>query len=372
MKILVLGANGYTGEPISKYLADHGHEIIAIDNYYKVKLMKRLSISPLVESASMNEAFLKRNILPIEANISSPKYLQEIIRIYEPEAVIHLAQQPSAPYSMAGEDQAFDTMFNNLGANMRLIYAVLQNNPDIHIIKLGTLGEWGTPNTAIPEGWFDCEYKGRTDRMLFPKKPHSMYHLSKVHDSDALAFAARVWGLRVTDLNQGVVYGNYEDNRFTYDGMFGTVLNRFITQAIAGIPLTVYGSGGQTRGMLHIKDTLQCIELAVNNPAEPGEFRVFNQFTEQFSVQQIAEKVKNAAQDLRIHVNINHIDNPRSEMENHFYEADHTGLLDLGLQPHYLDEVVIQEMLIYVQKYKDNINRDQIMPKVTWKEGAVC
>lgn len=366
MKILVLGGNGYCGEPIAKYLSDKGHEVIAVDSYYKRDLMEKLQIKPLVESLSMEKAFEGYPITSITLDVSKPDNLYNIIAAYDPDTVVHLAQNPSAPYSMAGEDQAFDTMFNNLGANMRLIYAVMLHNPEIHIIKLGTLGEYGTPNTAIPEGWFDCTYKGRTDKMLFPKKPHSIYHLSKVHDSDALAFASRMWGLRVTDLNQGFVYGEYENNRFTYDAVFGTVLNRFLTQAVADIPLTVYGEGNQTRGTLHINDTVKCIEIAAMNPAQMGEFRVFNQFTEQVTINELAELVRDVGQDMGIHVKVDHIKNPRTELEDHFYEAENTSLIELGLEPELLTAASIAKMIVYVEQHASKIDLDQIMPKVKW------
>ena len=367
MKILVLGANGYTGEPVAKYLADQGHEVVAVDSYYKTKLMCKLQIKPLIEPGTMEKAFEGYPITSIEVDVSAPDNLYNIIAAYDPDTIVHLAQNPSAPYSMAGEDQAFDVMFNNLGANMRLIFAVMQHNPDIHIIKLGTLGEYGTPNTPIPEGWFECAYKGRTDKMLFPKRPHSMYHLSKVHDSDALAFGARVWGLKVTDLNQGFVYGTYENNRFTYDAVFGTVLNRFMVQAVADEPLTVYGAGGQTRGALHIKDTLRCIELAAENPAKRGEYRVFNQFTEQFSVGYLAKLVADVGQDMGIKVKVDHIDNPRDELEDHFYEAENTALLELGLDPVLLTPDLLANMITEVEQHASKIDVSQIQPRIKWK-----
>ena len=366
MKILVLGANGYTGEPVAKYLCDKGHEVIAVDNYYKPRLMKKMNISPLVEPGLMDKAFEGYSVTTIEMDVTRPDNLYHTIAAYSPDAVIHLAQNPSAPYSMAGEDQAFDVMFNNLSANMRLIYAVKQHNPDIHIIKLGTLGEYGCPNTDIPEGWFNCEYKGRVDKMLFPKKPHSMYHLSKVHDSDALAFGARVWGLKVTDLNQGFVYGDYEGNRFTYDAVFGTVLNRFMVQAVAGVPLTVYGGGNQTRGALHISDTLKCIEIAIENPADNGEFRVFNQFTEQFSINHMADLVKNVGRDMGINVQIDHIENPRIELEEHYYKPENSALINLGLSPQLLTPELMEKMIMHVEQHASKINIDQILPKIKW------
>lgn len=385
MRVIVLGFDGYLGRATAMHLAKD-HEVWGVDNYYKRTILTNYSIKPLVETSLMGifasdyHRQSGKAIRYYHMDMINEEDVKRLIQTVRPDAIIHYAEQPSAPYSMRGEEEGMETVINNLSTTLRLVYAIARYKPDTHLIKLGSMGTYGTPDIPIPEGWFTCDYRGRQDRMLFPRKPHSIYHLSKTHDSDLIAFACRVWGLRATDLHQGIVYGISTEEtthdslypRFCYDDMFGTALNRFVTQAVAGVPLTVYGSGGQTRGWLNIRDTLQCVKLALESPSEAGEYRIFNQFTEQFSVQQIAEKVKSAAKDLRIHVNINHIENPRTEQENHFYEADHTGLLDLGLQPHYLDEVVIQEMLIYVQKHKDNINRDQIMPKVTWKEGAVC
>jgi UDP-sulfoquinovose synthase len=385
MRVIVLGVDGYLGRATAMHLA-RDHEVWGVDNYYKRTILTNYNIKPLVETSLMGifasdyHRQSGKAIRYYHMDMTNEEDVKRLIKTVQPDAIIHYAEQPSAPYSMRGEEEGMETVINNLSTTLRLVYGIARFKPDVHLIKLGSMGTYGTPDTPIPEGWFTCDYRGRQDRMLFPRKPHSIYHLSKTHDSDLIAFACRVWGLRATDLHQGIVYGISTEEtthdslypRFCYDDMFGTALNRFVTQAVAGVPLTVYGSGGQTRGWLNIRDTLQCVKLALESPSEAGEYRIFNQFTEQFSVQQIAEKVRSAAKDLRIHVNINHIDNPRTEQESHFYEADHTGLLDLGLQPHYLDEVVIQEMLVYVKKYKDNINRDQIMPKVTWKEGAVC
>lgn len=385
MRVIVLGFDGYLGRATAMHLAKD-HEVWGVDSYYKRDVLTNYKIDPLVETSLMGifvgdyHQYHREAIQYRCLDLADEEKVKRMIKDIRPDAIIHYAEQPSAPYSMRGEEEGVETVINNLSTTLRLVYAIARYKPDTHIIKLGSMGVFGTPNTPIPEGWFDCHYGGRSDRMLFPRKPHSMYHLSKVHDSDLLAFACRVWGLRATDLHQGIVYGISTDEtthdslypRFCYDDMFGTALNRFVTQAVAGVPLTVYGSGGQTRGWLNIRDTLQCVRLAMENPSQEGEYRIFNQFTEQFSVQDIAHKVKSAAADLRIHVNINHIPNPRTEAEDHFYEAEHTELLKLGLKPHYLDETVIQEMLTYVLKYKDNINREQIMPKVDWVKGAIC
>ncbi|MGH2955670.1 MAG: NAD-dependent epimerase/dehydratase family protein, partial [Solirubrobacterales bacterium] len=248
--------------------------------------------------------------------------------------------------------------------------------PEAHLVKLGTMGEYGTPNIDIEEGYIEIEHKGRKDVLPFPKLPHSFYHLSKVHDSHNIHFACRIWGLRSTDLNQGVVYGIETDEtaqderlctRFDYDELFGTVLNRFCLQAVIGHPLTVYGKGGQTRGFLNVRDTLQCVELAVDNPAEAGEYRVFNQFTEQFSVGQLAELVREAGGHLGYEVQIEHVENPRVEAEEHYYNATHTKLLDLGLEPTLLGEELVESMLHAIERHKDRVIASAIDPHVRWK-----
>ncbi len=194
---------------------------------------------------------------------------------------------------MIDREHAVYTQVNNVVGNLNVMYAIQETDPDIHLVKLGTMGEYGYPNIDIEEGFIEITHKGRTDVLPYPKQPGSFYHLSKVHDSSNIMFGCRIWGLRATDLNQGIVYGQSTKEtdvdpllatRFDYDGVFGTVLNRFCVQAVTGHPLTVYGAGGQTRGMLNIRDTLACVTLALENPADRGEFRVFNQFTESFSV----------------------------------------------------------------------------------------
>jgi len=251
--------------------------------------------------------------------------------------------------------------------------------PDSHLVKLGTMGEYGTPNIDIEEGYLDIEHNGRSETILYPKLPGSLYHLSKVHDSNNIHFACRMWGIRATDLNQGVVYGieteqtKLDDRlatRFDYDDVFGTALNRFCVQAMIGHPLTVYGKGGQTRGYLNIVDTLQCVELAVLNPADRGEFRVFNQFTEQFSVMELAEIVQRAGKEHRLDVRIEPIENPRIELEEHYYNAKHTKLLDLGLEPHFLSETLVESMFGVIERYKDRVIPDAILPRDRWGAGA--
>jgi UDP-sulfoquinovose synthase len=238
------------------------------------------------------------------------------------------------------------------------------------------MGEYGTPNIDIEEGYITITHKGRADTLPYPKQPGSWYHASKVHDSTNIHLACRIWGLRATDLNQGVVYGVETPEttlderlctRFDYDGVFGTALNRFLVQAVAGMPLTVYGKGGQTRGFLDIRDTLACVELAILNPAERGEFRVFNQFTEQFDVAGLAEAVREAAAAFGLDVMIDHLPNPRVEKEEHYYNAANTHLLDLGLQPHELSETLLESVMRVVVRHQDRIRPELIAPAVDWR-----
>jgi UDP-sulfoquinovose synthase len=290
--------------------------------------------------------------------------------------VVHFAEQRAAPYSMIDRAHAVYTQQNNVVGNLNLLFAIAETNPDIHLVKLGTMGEYGTPNIDIEEGFIEIEHKGRKDTLPFPKQPGSFYHLSKVHDSHNIMFCCRIWGLRATDLNQGVVYGTVTPeisrhpgliNRFDYDDVFGTALNRFCVQAAIGHPLTVYGKGGQTRGFLDIRDTVRCIELAIENPPKMGEYRVFNQFTEHFSIGDLARKVQEAGKTLGITVQIDHLPNPRVEREEHYYNAVHTRLLDLGLQPHDLSDSLLDSLLNIAVKHRDRVREDVILPRVDWR-----
>jgi UDP-sulfoquinovose synthase len=295
---------------------------------------------------------------------------------FRPEAVVHYGQIPSAPYSMKDRRHAVFTQMNNISNNLNVIFAILENDLDCHLIKLGTMGEYGCPNIDIEEGFIRIEHKGRADTLPFPKLPHSWYHASKVADSTNIHFATRVYGLRATDLNQGVVYGVHTEEtlldprlltRYDYDEQFGTALNRFCVQAVIGHPLTVYGTGGQTRGFLNIRDTLACVELALLNPAEPGEMRVYNQFTESFSIRDLAVEVQQAAKELDLAVEIQETPNPRSEAHEHYYNPTHTKLLDLGLQPTLLSEDLVTATLSTLLDYKDRAIHDAIAPRTRWR-----
>ncbi|MBW7455577.1 NAD-dependent epimerase/dehydratase family protein [Paenibacillus sepulcri] len=381
MKIVVAGGDGFCGWPTALYLSAKGHEVTIIDNLSRRKWDEELRVDSLTPIAPIEKRIARweeltgRSIGLYVGDLNHYDFLRTVLLQTRPDAFVHFAEQRSAPYSMIDREHAVFTQVNNVVGTLNVIYAIKEIVPDCHIIKLGTMGEYGTPNIDIEEGYIKISHNGREDLLPYPKQPGSMYHLSKVHDSHNLMFACKVWGLRATDLNQGVVYGLHTDetlldpllaNRLDYDGVFGTALNRFLIQASIGHNLTVYGKGGQTRGFLNIRDTVRCIELAAENPADTGEFRVFNQFTEEFSVLELAEMVRRVAHDEGIHVQVAHLMNPRVEKEDHYYFAKNTRLKDLGLEPHLLSDEVLRGILRTALEHKDRIMVDHILPKVTW------
>jgi len=382
MRVLILGGDGYLGWPTAMSMAAKGHDVCVMDNYLRRNMAQETSSEALISTPNLHERvklFEDKTGKSMRVHIgdcTDYRVLEHIVREFMPDSLIHYAEQPSGPYSMRGFDEAKRTIDNNLGVTFNVIWAVKEHVPECHIIKLGTMGEYGTPNIDIEEGWLDVEHKGRSQKFLYPRQAGTLYHTTKVLDTDLLWFYVRTYGLRVTDLMQGPVYGlataesNLDDHllpNFHYDDIFGTAVNRFLVQAVAGIPLTVYGSGGQTRGYLNLKDTLQCVELAMNNPVEAGDMRILNQFTEQFSVNELADRVQQVGNAMGLHVKVQSIDNPRKEAEDHHYNAAHSGLMELGLEPHYMTDDVLIEMLELVIRYKGDIDVDKIMPRVRWK-----
>jgi len=382
MKIIIAGGDGFCGWPTALYLSKMGHDITIIDNISRRNWDEELKSNSLTPIASLQQRVSRWHDLTGHeiqlrlGDLVNYAFLSSVFQEIQPDAFVHFAEQRSAPYSMIDREHAVFTQTNNVVGTLNVLYAIKEFSPDCHLIKLGTMGEYGTPNIDIEEGYLKVIHNGREDILPFPKQPGSMYHLSKVHDSHNIMFATKIWGLRATDLNQGVVYGLHTAetlldpvllNRFDYDAVFGTALNRFIIQAALGHDLTVYGQGGQTRGFLNIVDTVRCIEIAIVHPADVGEFRVFNQFTEEFSVMGLAQLVRKVAKDQGIHSEIIHLINPRVEKEHHYYHAVHTKLQDLGLEPHLLSEDVIRSVLQTALIYKDRVIMDNMMPKVTWK-----
>jgi UDP-sulfoquinovose synthase len=384
MKIAVLGGDGYCGWATALYLSKQGHSVAIIDNFFRRHWDHELGaqtltpIRPLSDRLRVWQELTGKSIDLFVGDVTHYDFLASVIEAIEPEAVIHFAEQRAAPYSMIDRKHAVFTQVNNVVGTLNLLFALRELQPDCHLIKLGTMGEYGTPNIDIEEGYIEIEHNGRKDVLPYPKQPGSFYHLSKVHDSNNMMFACKIWKLRATDLNQGVVYGTMTDetaldealiNRFDYDEVFGTVLNRFCVQAAIAHPLTVYGRGGQTRGFLDIRDTVRCIELACLNPAAPGECRVFNQFTEQFSVLELARMVQAAGRKMGMRVEVDHLPDPRVEAEDHYYNAKHSKLIDLGLQPHYLSDSLLDSLMNIAVRYRDRIDTSLILPKVNWRQA---
>jgi UDP-sulfoquinovose synthase len=382
MRIIVLGGNGYLGWPMSMNLSKQGHKIYIVDNLSKEEIIKNCGVVSLNKVYSINEKIQKWNnnynnkIEFFENDLLDFDFLSNLLEKIKPDTIIHFAEQPSAPYSMMNRDAAVFTQQNNIIGTLNLLFAIKEKSKDSHLIKLGSMGEYGTPNIDIEEGWIEINHKNRKEKVFFPKKPNSIYHLSKVHDSYNINFASRMWGLKITDLNQGVVYGldtpetkldEYFTTPFYYDHIFGTVINRMILQAAMNDDLTVYGSGKHKRTFININNTIECINLAINNPPKNEKFEVYNQFTEVFSILEIASNIFNAAKDLNLNPKIKFIKNPRIEDDEHYYNPINKKFINLGLKKIKFDDKLIKDFIIRIQNYKDNANKDIILPNIFWK-----
>ncbi|MDH3708435.1 MAG: NAD-dependent epimerase/dehydratase family protein [Cyclobacteriaceae bacterium] len=394
MSILILGGDGYLGWPTAMYFSDRGYDVVVVDNYFRRKACDELDtgllypVPNLIDRAKLWHQLTGKEIKVIIGDLTNDEFTRSLFNSKsnydwalsnnshaQPTTVVHYAEQPSAPYSMMNYKYAGLTITNNLQATNNLMWAVKDLSPETHIIKLGTMGEYGTPNIDIEEGWLVVTHKGREQKFLYPRQGGSVYHTTKIMDTDLLWFGVRNWDLRVTDLMQGPVYGNETEESkidprlktlFNYDEIFGTILNRFIVQAAIDYPLSVYGKGGQKRGFLNIKDTLQCVHKAELKPADKGELRIFNQITETFSVNELATKTQKAGAALGIKVNIEHIENPRKELEDHYYNPTYQGLVDIGVVPHLLSDEYMIHALEEAISCKDNIRRDVIFKGIKW------
>jgi UDP-sulfoquinovose synthase len=379
MRILVLGGDGYLGWPTALHLSACGHQIAIVDNFarrqydHELGVQSLVPIEPLAVRIRAWQQVSGQRLDTYIGDLTDAEFTYTAVRQFRPDAIVHFAEQRAAPYSMIDRRHAVYTQTNNVVGTLNLLYAIAEIDPAIHLIKLGTMGEYGTPNIDIEEGWLTVNHNGRSDRVLYPKRPGSFYHLSKVHDSHNIEFTCRVWGLRATDLNQGIVYGQQTDQtarddglatRFDYDAVFGTVLNRFVIQAALGQPLTVYGDGGQTRGLIDIRDTAECVRLAAENPPQPGEFRVLNQMTESMSVSDIAKLVADLHPNT---VAVEHLDNPRVEAEAHYYKVTHSSLTQLGLTPHLLSDTLLTSLYRIADRYKHRADLAALRPSVDWR-----
>jgi UDP-sulfoquinovose synthase len=393
--VLILGGDGYLGWPSAMYFSARGYEVTVVDNYFRRHICDQINVGmlypvpTLVERARIWHEKTGHEIKVVIGDLTEPELTRSLFTgsnlAYQwavnnkftgtPDTVVHYAEQPSAPYSLMNYKTANFTLSNNLLVTNNLMFAIKDLAPEVHIIKLGTMGEYGTPNIDIEEGWLEIEHKGRKDKFLYPRQAGSMYHTSKIMDTDLMWFGVRMWDLKVTDLMQGPVYGmeteeSKVDDRlktiFNYDELFGTIVNRFITQAVIGYPLTVYGKGGQTRGYLNIQDTLQCVHISEQNPAKQGEMKIFNQIMETFTVNELAALTQKVGQELGYAVEIKNIENPRVELEEHYYNPSYQGLIELGVAPHLLTKEVMTSMFDVVKHYKSNIRKDVIFRGVKW------
>ena len=382
MRILILGGDGYLGWPQSLYLSNQGYDVTIFDNLSRRHFdLERgfhslLPIQSLHERVSAWKEISGREISLHIGDTMDYESLAAVFRNVQPDAVVHFAEQRSAPYSMIDRKHAVFTQTNNVIGTLNVLYAMKDYAPNCHLVKLGTMGEYGTPNIDIEEGFIEIHHKGRSDVLPFPKQPNSFYHLSKVHDSHNIMFCCKIWGLRATDLNQGIVYGvetaetALDDRlatRFDYDQIYGTALNRFCVQAAAGYPLSVYGKGQQIRGYINLLDTIRCIELAIASPPEEGEYRVFNQITEQFSLLELAEMVVHQSKHFGREAQLKHLPNPRVEAEQHYYNATHTRLTELGLEPHLLSGSVLDSLIQLAIQRHEYIDTNLILPTVNWR-----
>jgi len=397
MKVAILGLDGYLGWPLALYLIAKGHTICGIDSFSRRRRVKELGCDSLtpIEDWVTRKIFLlqmsptKFAFSPVELGIDNYTYIKSFLEIEQPDAIVHLAEQPSAPWSMISADYAAQTQVENVIGTLHLLWAMHEVCPDAHLIKLGTMGEYGVPDCDIPEGEIPgfCpdgdidEYMSEADKLCpmqglqFPRAPGSWYHLTKVHDTYNIIFACRNWNLRSTDIMQGPVFGVkiYEMNgderlltRFDYDEVFGTVINRFCAQAVYGHPLTVYGKGGQTRGYLPLRESMFCINAIIENPPEAGKYRTLNQFARTYTINDLASIVQAAGKKYDLFIDIKHYENPRKELETHYYNPHRQGLLDLGYKPTMDITEDVTKLIGDLLPYSDRIKEHLVIPRTRW------
>ena len=387
MRTLVLGMDGYIGWSLSMHLAKRGHTVSGVDNLSRrdnVESVGSQSAIPILDMEERTRTFKRmhgEDLAFFRGDLLDYDFLADVIKQTRPDSIVHLAEQPSAPFSMIDREHAIYSQHNNVEGTLNVLFAMKDIVPDCHLVKLGTMGEYGTPNIDIPEGFFEIEYRGRKDILPFPKQPHSMYHLSKVHDTANTMFACRVWKLCSTDIMQGVVYGTRTDEmiddslmtRFDFDESFGTVINRYCAEAVVGLPLTPYGQGKQKRGFIDLVDSIQCLTIAIENPAARGEYRVFNQLDEVYSIGELAEKVAKVAHKLGMEAKIQNVENPRTEKAEHYYKVDSENLKKLGFKPTRTLEETAEIMLKDLSKHKNRIleKSEAILPKTKWYADPV-
>lgn len=383
LRIFIAGIDGYLGWPLALHLASRGHVVGGADLFLRRRWVAEMgseSVTPICDMTGRLAAFQERYGRPLdffEGDLREYSFVERVLRQFRPDAIVHLGEMPSAPYSMIDVHHSVFTQTNNLVTTLNLLFAVRSECPDAHLVKLGTMGEYGTPNIDIAEGFFEVEYRGRRDVLPFPRQAGSWYHWSKVHDSNNVMFACRLWGLRSTDVMQGIVFGTRIDEmqgderlatRFDVDQCFGTVVNRFCAQAVLGHPLTPFGAGHQRRGFLPLRDSIDCLTLAIEHPAARGEYRVFNQFDEVYSVTELALRVQQVACSLGLRVDIRPLENPRVEKEEHYYQPDHQKLFDLGYRPARDLDGELTAIMRDLMRFRGRLDglRDVLSPDIRW------
>ena len=409
MRVLILGCDGYIGYPLMQHLLSRDHEVFGVDDLsrrMRVKQVGKNSLTPISNGHERDKALTATfgdkylgSITAQSATLGSvtPNFLLSGLREVKPDAIVHLAEQPSAPYSMIDPFKASETQRLNVIGTLHLLWAMQNACPDAHLLKLGTMGEYGTPNCDIPEGRipkrcldndiFDTLIHQESvggqkikscpmSDLLFPRTAGSFYHLSKVMDTLNIEFCCRNWGLRSTDIMQGVVFGLALDStdvpnelltRFDYDEYFGTAINRFCAQAISDYPLTVYGKGEQTRGFLPLKDSIQCLTLALENPPAQGEYRNLNQFENIYSINQLANMVVDVSRKLGFCSRLEHIPNPRKEAEEHYYNPEHQKLFDMGYVPTTDIKQEIEKLIKLIAPFHERVDTSVFAPKTKWE-----
>lgn len=383
MRVFIAGIDGHLGWPLAQYLTARGHEVAGNDLLLRrewVDEMNSHSALPVYPIEDRLQAFHERYGKKLnfrKGDLLDYEFIKSYLADFQPDAVVHLAEMPSAPYSMIDQRHTVFTQYNNVIGSLNLLWAMKEVCPDAHLVKLGTMGEYGTPNIDIPEGFIEIEYRGRKDTFPFPKMAGSFYHWSKVHDSNNTMFACRIWGLCSTDIMQGVVYGTWIDemgddprlrSRLDFDQCFGTAINRFCCQAVIGHPITVFGEGGQTRGFLPLRDSMQCLALTIENPPQKGEYRVFNQFEETYTLAELAERVRVIGAEFALEVEVRHFDNPRQEKGRHYFNPDRNHLIDIGYQPTHDMDAELRIILRDLITHRDRILEKQavLVPDIRW------
>jgi UDP-sulfoquinovose synthase len=385
MKVLITGIDGYSGWPLALHLLARGHEVVGVDNFVtrrRVREVGSWSATPIPSFARRRaavKAILGQEIGFYRGDMTRYPFVRDVLATERPDAIVHLAEQRSAPYSMIDVHHAVATQVENLTGTLHLVYAMRECCPESHLVKMGTMGEYGTPNVDIAEGFFDVEFRGRNDRLPFPRQAGSWYHWSKVFDSGDVMFATRIWNLRATDVMQGVIYGirtpEITDDRlltrFDFDETWGTALNRFIAQAVLGLPITPYGKGEQRRGFIALEDSMQSLRLAIEHPPEPGEYRVFNQFDAAYSVNELAALTHRVAGELGLSPTIEHPADPRVEAEQHYYQPLHDNLMRLGYRRTRALEDVMKEVFHDLIRFRRRLEarRHVVQPTVQWRSA---